>query len=241
MTLEAIAEAARLEAEEAESEDTDESTEEESTEEEDVTETEDHAAKVAAAEHAIDVDARDKALTAEERRHGNALKKAYGESFADRVRCGICDGEGYVEQSPELLTELIAAGDAARAALGESGTQYQLAPFAQICSVCDGYGIVATGARTEHTATVPCRACSAQGWIDLEEEARKERLGIVPSNGASGLTFPVFHTDSGTQSVSADFNVQPEGWRGSQSAGSDLWGRWPGHSRYGIDPATGGW
>lgn len=203
-------------------------------------EPEDHAHRVAEAEQAIDMQEREKQLRREDTRHENALKKVYGEDFALRVRCIVCDGEGFVEQSPELLGILVQLGDDAREALGGANQGLRQDPTTQTCEVCAGAGQLLTGSTSDHTRTRPCKTCNAQGYIDLEEVARRERLGVEPQNGASGLTFPVFHENT-TASAPADGALRPpDGWHASGMPGADQWSRWPGHPRYGVDPSAGG-
>jgi hypothetical protein len=51
------------------------------------------------------------------------------------------------------------------------------------------------------------------------------------------LTFPVVPPAV----VSPSELAPPPGWAEGGRIGGDSFGRWPGHPRYGVDPALGGW
>lgn len=182
----------------------------------------------------------DKALTAETKRHENALKKAYGDSFDRRVRCIPCDGEGFFEPSAEYVATIIAMADEVRAAQGETAAIYPHPEELMLCTRCDGWGNVSTGARNEHTAVIPCSACESRGYFDTNNVAHRAKLGIAPELVVAPVVqFPVFHQPEQAAVIEAPLSP-PAGWVGSGRIGADSWGRWPGHPRHGIDPAASG-
>lgn len=238
---ETIPEIAAREAEEAERENPEPEPDTEPTEPEPEPDTEAHGERVAEAERALNMQEREKQLRREDTRHENALKRVYGEDFALRVRCIVCDGEGFVEQSPELLGLLVQLGDDAREALGDAPMHLRQDPATEQCQVCGGYGTLLTGALADTTRTRQCAACGALGYIDLAEAARRKQLGIAPDNGTTTPVYPVFHGSANTTTTLDPAPSAPDGWESAGRPGADSWGRWPGHPRYGVDPMHGGW
>ena len=189
----------------------------------------------------VDVVERDKKLTAEETRHENQLKKIYGDDFALRARCGVCDGEGYVEPTAELLVQLVQLGEAAQVQLGEAGKDLRTPEEFIVCERCGGHGEVRTTAKNDHNAVIPCKLCDARGYFDTTDPIHRGRLNLDPAPApvASQPAFATYHAP--TPQVNGEVLQPPQGWHEGGMQGADLWSRWPGHPRFGIDPAVGGW
>lgn len=198
-----------------------------------------HEAKVKEAERAIDMAEREKKLKAEDTRHENALKRVYGDEFADHAFCPLCIGQGFLVpipagQQPDEIWEAITALSGRTPA-----AEYEHPAELVKCERCNGFGKVATGARSDTTAVIPCSACDARGYFDTKDPVHRGKLGLAPDlPPAPAITqFPTFHVPNG----GAEENLQPpNGWHSQGKPGADSWDRWPGHPRYGIDPSVSG-
>ena len=201
----------------------------------------DHEQRVAAAEQAIDHAERDKKLNAEQTRHINALKKAYGDDFKRRQECALCAGEGYVEPGQEVLELLAALGEQAATALGANGPVLESPDNYLQCVTCNGKGSVATKADNDHNRAIPCKKCQGRGYFDTDDPVHRGQLGLPPPP-IEQISFPVLAPLPQPVSVGNGPPTGPPGdWQGPGAVGNDAYGRWPGHPRFGIDPANGGW
>lgn len=111
-----------------------------------------------------DMEAIGRKLDAEAQRHAKRVHEITGESFGDLVPCPLCVTPGYVlvQAPPAVDPEQRAA---VMIALGEPPLPaLKHASYAVMCDECDGFGLVETGARNEHNATLPCQACEGKGW-----------------------------------------------------------------------------
>lgn len=183
---------------------------------------------------------RDKKLNSEATRHENALKKVYGDDFEHRAFCPLCIGEGFLEPippggQPDEIWEAVKALSGRM-----EGGEYEHPEELMMCARCNGWGNVSTSAKNEHTAVIPCSACESRGYFDTNNPAHRAKLGIAPEPIAPPVNlFPVYHDSVTTTAVEAPL-LPPSGWVESGSPGADGYGRWPGHPRYGINPASTG-
>lgn len=189
----------------------------------------------------VDLEKRNKALSGEATRHENALKKAYGDDFERRAFCPCCLGEGFLEPwaAGAMPDEVWEAVKALSGKL-ESG-EYEHPAELVTCDRCQGFGQVATGARNEHTAVIPCALCESRGYFDMTNPVHRAKLGLpAPQSEVPQVVFPTYHAPEPVNGT-AEKLMPPDGWHAAGSPGADTWGRWPGHPRFGIDPANGGY
>lgn len=158
----------------------------------------------------------DKALTAEDKRHQNALGKAYGESWPEHVRCAMCDGIGFM--SPEAARALTTAQweQLLQVAAMLVTEDYIEDSNYQMCENCAGKGQTRSGATNADHYLKLCDGCSGNGYV--------QRVPQAPA-----FTMPAPLTN-GTESVAASNPSY------GSPAPDDPWGRHAGHPHYGIDP-----
>lgn len=183
----------------------------------------------------------DRDLTKENTRHENTLKRLYGDSFDQRVRCPVCDGEGFPLAGPDMLSMMVALGDQAREAIGDAALGFEHPDELVPCERCKGQGQVATGAVNEHHAVIVCKTCEGRGYFDTSDPIHHARLNPPAPVDMTPPAIPTWAPPPIPQDQQP--LRPPDGWHAAGSPGADQWGRWPGHQRYGIDPATapGGW
>jgi hypothetical protein len=184
---------------------------------------------------------REKRLKSEDTRHENALKKVWGEAWEEHAYCPLCLGQGFVVPIPagEQPDEIWEAIKALSGRLDQGAFRH---PDELVtCGRCDGYGQVATGAKAEHTSVIPCAHCDARGYFNLNDPIHKAKLGIVDPlpEPVAPMTFDFRIPTPAAPAEPA--LAPPPGWMEAGKPGVDTWGRWPGHTRHGIDPAHGGW
>lgn len=181
-----------------------------------------------------------KKIDSENRRHENALAKLYGDSWVDYNLCALCLGDGFVLPPPGdfMPDEQWAAVTAMAGKMGER--PLSVASYAEVCQECDGWGELLTGAKNDSQAVLPCKRCNGTGWFDKETRPNTGVAATAAPYVASGLNFPTFHTPEAAPAGNGAAEAAPVGWYEGAKAGADSWGRWPGHSRYGIDPAVSG-
>lgn len=160
------------------------------------------------------VQAMDKALEAESKRHAKAIAKALGENFADFDLCPLCQVDGYAvpyqpgeigpEQRDAILTVM---GEAGNQALGEHPTEVR-------CPQCDGWGEMRNGSRRAEQATSACQRCMGTGHVDKT---------TIVSNVHELPAPPRYPWDEQPEPV-----VAPN---------TDRWGRPANHPDFGLDPA----
>lgn len=181
---------------------------------------------------------KDKKLTSETTRHENALAKIHGDAWVDYNMCPLCIGDGFILPTPagampDPQWEVI------QAYAGKIGDRpLKTASWTRVCDDCEGWGVVLTGGRSEHQIEVICKRCEGRGWFDTDTEAQAQRLG---TNLPPAPVYPIFHQpDAQVTHNQTPLDQPPDGWHTGPKHGADSWGRWPGHSRYGIDPAVSG-
>lgn len=184
----------------------------------------------------VDEQKRDKALTGEATRHENALKKIYGDDFEHRAFCPLCIGEGFLEPipaggQPEEIWEAVKALSGRL----DSG-EYQTPPEFVVCARCQGIGQVSTGARNEHNSVIPCELCASRGYFNDTDPIHRAKLGLKPPETPQPAAWAPTLVIPGPVAVQEP--AAPQGWFDGPKIGGDSWGRWPGHPRFGIDPAT---
>jgi hypothetical protein len=193
-----------------------------------------------AASSLADLQAMDKALTSEGKRHENALAKIYSESWEDYLMCPACLGEGFLLPVPpgSMPDEIWLA---LQSITGHMPTDELAHPANLVrCGRCNGRGEVATGAENDHNRSIPCALCESRGYFDLDNALHAAKLGIAPEIAhAAPPALPFFHTPE-APAPAADTNTPPAGWEAAGRPNADQWGRWPGHTRYGIDPGLPG-
>lgn len=163
------------------------------------------------------VQAQEKALDQESKRHEKALAKALGEHWGEFALCPLCQVDGYAmpygpgEVSPEQRMAVLTV-------LGEGpGQGLKPHPDLEMCSYCDGWGRLLTGSKNEGALTEICPRCSNQGYV-LKNQPPPQQNGAPP---------PAW-----TPPAPEPFNPSMVNF--------DKWGRDPSNPNYGIDPATNG-
>lgn len=163
------------------------------------------------------IQAQEKALDQESKRHEKALAKALGDHWSEFALCPLCQVDGYAmpygpgEVSPEQRQAILTVmGEAPGQNLGEHPTEVR-------CPVCDGYGEMLNGSRRPEQMTSACQTCMGTGHV-----AKPIPNQPVP-NGAQAAWQP----------------PPPEPFNPSM-VNFDKWGRDPSNPNYGIDPATNG-
>lgn len=204
-------------------------------------ETEAHAEKVAQAEAAIDAAELEKQLKREDTRHENALTKLHGDRFAEMAFCPLCLGQGFLEAMPAgAMPDEVWEAVKALAGHLDSG-ELQHPPELEPCDRCGGIGEVETGAKNEHNWKIPCAKCDGRGYFNTDDPVHRGRLGLPPPQVAAPYV-PQFAPLPVAVGVPNGAPAgPPDTWQGPHSPGNDSYGRWPGHPRFGIDPANGGW
>jgi hypothetical protein len=181
----------------------------------------------------------DRDLDKEDTRHLEALKRLFGDAWADFNTCPLCQVAGYAMQYPpgevpieQRLAVMHVLGD-------RDERNLELAPSdeAQPCPICKGQGRLKTGSLNPEHATKECSACSEKGYVNnLEQGQIAARLQA--SAPPPPPPTPIWQAQTAAQPPA--FSA-PNGWTPAPGAnGNDSYGRWPGHERYGIDPAANG-
>lgn len=162
--------------------------------------------------------ARDKALTAEDKRHNTALGKVFGQEWPQHVRCALCDGIGFL--GPELAAAMTNEewSQVLAAAIAMTLRPYIADSNYQRCEHCDGWGQTLSGAQDPEHFTKLCDVCSGNGYIQRTPKLPQIQP-VTPINGVPES--PVYSIPS----------------YGSPAA-DDAWGRPGGHPHYGIPPAA---
>lgn len=90
-----------------------------------------------------------KALAKEDERHAKRVAEIMGEDFALVHSCPACAdfAAGFTLTDPDAGPPVL------------HGEQYEA------CGTCNGYGVVLTGALTDHGRTQTCTPCAGQGYV----------------------------------------------------------------------------
>lgn len=173
-------------------------------------------------------------------RHTKRVAEILGADVSDLAPCPLCweHAQGFVLDGVPV-DEVTAA--MTRQVLGIADTpQYKDNPEFQMCEVCDGLGNVLSGSKVKEQLTVPCPKCTNKGF---------NRVPLIPVYEAPAWTpppAPAFTPPGAPAGVSPNGDappmMPPTGWTPEPSVnGNDAYGRWPGHSNYGIPlERTGG-
>lgn len=181
----------------------------------------------------------DKKLTAETKRHENALAKLHPEDWDAFTMCPVCIGDGFLRpMAPgEMLPEL---WEATKVLTGNvTSGELEPAPYAEVCETCKGRGMVLTGAQNETNYALPCRTCSGYGWLDvgpfapgalLPQNAKK-----VPPQAVPLAAVPQYQQAPVEPYPDSQLDFVP-------FAGgiNDPYGRPAGHPRWGMNTTTDG-
>jgi len=160
---------------------------------------------------------RHKALASETRRHETRLRTIYGNDFESLAVCPLCLADGWIVPAPPgaMPPE---QWEAVQLASGQVAERVLLKAKHTIrCEDCDGWGMVDTDARNEHTNEIQCPACEGKGW--------KAKLG--EQHPPPTFALPVPPPPNGA--VSIDW-TRPK----------DNWGRPEGHPHFGMEPSLVG-
>lgn len=153
-----------------------------------------------------------KQLDAEAKRHGKQVAKIMGDSMGDLVTCPLCVTPGFVTVIPpeDFDPE---QREAVMLAMGENQSpQLQHHPRFTTCDLCDGLGVLETGARNELNYTVNCERCQSRGYVDPQEiatQAQAMRDATAPAPPPPAY-LPVPPTPNGGQP--ADPANPPQPW-----------------------------
>lgn len=182
-----------------------------------------------------DLEAIAAAVEAETERHMDALMVALGPLAADYDLCYSCVGRGAIDRN--AAGNMPAEQLAAIKLQTEGPEEYNDDPEFEACARCSGKGWLRTKSLEENQKRAPCPDCDNRGWNRVFAPPNPAEF-YVPNSPPLPPSAPVVAT---IPPPPPPVNVPPPGWLGPASPGADAWGRWPGHSRYGIDPANGGW
>lgn len=162
--------------------------------------------------------ARDRALTQEDKRHQTALGKAFGDEWPEHVRCGLCDGIGFLP--PELARGLTAAQweQVVETAVSLTVIEYVQDPNYETCPTCHGLAKTFSGAKPPNDPLKMCDGCGGQGYVQKVAQIK-----------------PIPVPDPSTWGNKGEYAIVQQ--YGSP-APNDEWGRPGGHPHYGIPPAA---
>jgi hypothetical protein len=117
--------------------------------------------------------------------------------------------------------------------------KYVQHPTMEHCDACDGWGKMNTGSREPQNAWFLCWKCSGKGFVDKTLPPATPPVPFVPYSAPQTAYTPP-QPLPGAPAASGEPLSPPPGWHGNGKPGADTWDRWPGHPRYGIDPAMNG-
>lgn len=185
------------------------------------------------------VEEQDKKLRSEATRHENALAKLHPEDWDQFAMCPLCIGDGFLTpippgDMPDMVWEAVTVL-AGRFETGELAD----APFAELCDVCKGRGVVKTSASATTMPTPTCRACAGYGWLDTDPPA----AGFPPPPNAKKVApappalvaVPAYGAQGSTPWPDYDVTFIP-----IPGAPADTWGRPAGHPRYNLPTTADG-
>jgi len=191
-----------------------------------------------------ELEAREGKLDREDERHAKRIAEIMGQDAAELVPCMMCATRGFL-----YAAQVGSFPDDHRALIHEQLGEGSLAALepaddAELCTACRGYGQRRTGSRVPGNETKACSGCGGSGWKavyrapEVPPTAALMQPGQIP-----GFTMPPLPPPQPAQAANGagDYGSPPVGWHAQGKPGADTWDRWPGHPRYGIDPATGGW
>lgn len=236
--MSSIAERAALEADAAEAEDTDEADAEPNVDEDgtDGGETEDAVPELSEKD-------REKIIVKldnEGDRHTKRVAEILGPDVSDLAPCPLCweHAQGFVLDGVPI-DEVTAAMTRQVLGIADAPT-FKTNPAFAMCDVCDGFGAVLSGSKVANQETVPCPKCTNTGWMRVNVPPVYEAPAWTPPP-APAFSPPNLTVAPGPNGE-APSQLPPPGWNPTPGqGGNDEYGRWPGHSNYGIPlERTGG-
>jgi hypothetical protein len=184
----------------------------------------------------IDMEKLSDQLERENARHQKALAKIIAPVADDYDLCFLCLGQGAIVKAqaghfePEQHEAVLMQLDGPR--------KLRTHPEYRACETCDGWGKIDSQSKATGQQEQPCPTCQDKGWI------REFAPPPVPTV-AQLVPMPQFvpnFAPPAPPEPAVDKQVPPTGWvMGPNVNGNDSHGRWPGHTRYGMDPAQVGW
>lgn len=181
----------------------------------------------------------DKKLTAETKRHENALAKLHPDDWDQFTMCPLCIADGFLRpiapgELPDQLWEAITVL-AGRMETGE----LRSAPYAEVCETCGGYGEVLTGARNEANVKLPCRNCAGYGWLDTGQPQTPGQIVLnakkVPPPPPALVAVPGYAQPPSEPYPDSTLDFTP-----FVGGANDPYGRPAGHPRWGMTQDANG-
>jgi len=109
-----------------------------------------------------------KALEREASRHAREVEKRAGPMFSDLTPCPCCTGmpgtPGFIVAELPYEQAEVRRMIVAQALGATAGPEYPADPDREMCTTCDGLGLLRTGSKVAAQEALPCRACNGQGW-----------------------------------------------------------------------------
>lgn len=179
-------------------------------------------------------------LDKENDRHTKRVAEVLGPDVSDLAPCPLCweHAQGFVLDGVPV-DEVTAA--MTRQVLGMADQpEYRTNPEYTMCEVCDGLGMVLSGSKVANQEIQPCPKCKNSGFVHQFIPAQFEAPAWQPPP-APAFTPPNLAAAPGPNG-DAPSQLPPPGWTPEPNKnGNDGFGRWPGHSNYGIPiERTGG-
>jgi hypothetical protein len=154
--------------------------------------------------------------------------------------CPCCQIPGFVLPFDEYDPGENARKDAVLKYFGDAEDDLVQHPTMERCEPCKGRGKMKTGAVDPQNSWALCWQCHGKGYRDLTMPAPQPPVPAPPVQTFTPAVVPAWQPPAPAAPPAEVLNA-PQGWHANGKPGADTWDRWPGHPRYGIDPAnTGG-
>jgi hypothetical protein len=128
-------------------------------------------------------------LGKEAKRHRDRLSEIMADDATLLIACPLCDPliPGFIMPTPDVPERF----PAVREFMGESpASELSDDPRSMRCEVCDGFGQVATGSRTEAHKAMVCEACKGMGAVGPRFEQPQQIVSpVAPLPAANGPAF----------------------------------------------------